>query len=82
MPDPLSPDPLRKMHAYWRASNYISVGQNGDMQLERNSYTKKSFGQRFATIPGIERRRDSSPYLLNGHLLRSAGGRQFSGSPS
>jgi phosphoketolase len=27
MPDPLSPDLLRKMHAYWRASNYISVGQ-------------------------------------------------------
>jgi xylulose-5-phosphate/fructose-6-phosphate phosphoketolase len=27
MPDPLSPDLLRKMHAYWRAANYISVGQ-------------------------------------------------------
>ncbi|MGQ0699055.1 MAG: phosphoketolase family protein [Panacagrimonas sp.] len=27
MPDPLSPDLLRKMHAYWRASNYLSVGQ-------------------------------------------------------
>ena len=22
-PDPLSPDLLRKMHAYWRASNYL-----------------------------------------------------------
>ncbi len=27
MPDPLSPDLLHKMHAYWRAANYISVGQ-------------------------------------------------------
>src|ERR1700709_1131740 len=24
---PLSPDLLRKMHAYWRAANYLSVGQ-------------------------------------------------------
>ena len=27
MPNPLSPDVLRKMHAYWRASNYLSIGQ-------------------------------------------------------
>ena len=27
MLDPLSPDLLRKMHAYWRAANYLSVGQ-------------------------------------------------------
>jgi xylulose-5-phosphate/fructose-6-phosphate phosphoketolase len=27
MPSPLSPDLLRKMHAYWRAANYLSVGQ-------------------------------------------------------
>jgi xylulose-5-phosphate/fructose-6-phosphate phosphoketolase len=27
MPAPLSPDLLQKMHAYWRASNYLSVGQ-------------------------------------------------------
>ena len=25
--EPLSPDLLRKMHAYWRAANYLSVGQ-------------------------------------------------------
>ena len=24
---PLSPDELRKMNAYWRAANYLSVGQ-------------------------------------------------------
>ena len=27
MPDTLSPDLLRRMHAYWRAANYLSVGQ-------------------------------------------------------
>ncbi len=27
MHGPLSPDLLRKMHAYWRAANYLSVGQ-------------------------------------------------------
>ena len=27
MPDSLSPDLLEKMHAYWRAANYLSVGQ-------------------------------------------------------
>ncbi len=27
MSEPLSPDLLRKMHAYWRAANYLSVGQ-------------------------------------------------------
>ena len=27
MPDCLSPNLLRKMHAYWRAANYLSVGQ-------------------------------------------------------
>ena len=27
MPQPLSVDLLRKMHAYWRAANYLSVGQ-------------------------------------------------------
>ena len=27
MPNPLSPALLEKMHAYWRAANYLSVGQ-------------------------------------------------------
>ena len=27
MPDSLSPDTLRKLDAYWRAANYLSVGQ-------------------------------------------------------
>lgn len=27
MPEALSPELLRKIHAYWRASNYLSVGQ-------------------------------------------------------
>ena len=33
MPDPLSPDLLHKVHAYWRAANYISVGQ---IYLQKN----------------------------------------------
>ena len=27
MGSPLSPEQLRKMHAFWRAANYLSVGQ-------------------------------------------------------
>src|SRR5439155_5249395 len=27
MPQPLTADLLRKMHSYWRAANYLSVGQ-------------------------------------------------------
>ena len=27
MTDTLSPELLHKMHAYWRAANYLSVGQ-------------------------------------------------------
>ncbi|MDB5520905.1 MAG: N-terminal domain, partial [Tardiphaga sp.] len=27
MSEPLSPDMLHKMDAYWRAANYLSVGQ-------------------------------------------------------
>src|SRR5947209_12690194 len=27
LPRPLSDDLLRRMHAYWRAANYLSVGQ-------------------------------------------------------
>jgi xylulose-5-phosphate/fructose-6-phosphate phosphoketolase len=26
-PHPLSPEELRKVHAYWRAANYLSAGQ-------------------------------------------------------
>src|SRR5277367_6132259 len=27
LPQPLSPEELRKVHAYWRAANYLAVGQ-------------------------------------------------------
>ena len=27
MPEPLSPDVLQQLDAYWRAANYLSVGQ-------------------------------------------------------
>ena len=33
MPNSLSPDLLAKMHAYWRAANYLSVGQ---IYLQKN----------------------------------------------
>ena len=38
MPKPLSPDLLRKMNAYWRAANYLSVGQ---IYLHDNPMLKK-----------------------------------------
>jgi xylulose-5-phosphate/fructose-6-phosphate phosphoketolase len=34
MPDALSPDLLEKMDAYWRAANYLTVGQ---IYLQDNS---------------------------------------------
>jgi xylulose-5-phosphate/fructose-6-phosphate phosphoketolase len=36
--DPLSPDLLQKMHAYWRAANYLSVGQ---IYLKDNALLEK-----------------------------------------
>jgi len=38
---PLSPEELRKVHAYWRAANYISVGQ---------IYLRESLAERTAPI--------------------------------
>ena len=42
MPDPLSPDLLQKMHAYWRAANYLSVGQ---IYLQSNPLLARSPAQ-------------------------------------
>jgi xylulose-5-phosphate/fructose-6-phosphate phosphoketolase len=39
MPDPLSPDLLAKIDAYWRAANYLSVGQ---IYLYDNALLKRS----------------------------------------
>jgi phosphoketolase len=36
---PLSPDLLRKMDAYWRAANYLSVGQ---IYLQDNPWLERS----------------------------------------
>lgn len=38
MHKPLSPEQLRKMHAYWRAANYLSVGQ---IYLQANPLLEK-----------------------------------------
>lgn len=47
----LSPDLLRKMHAYWRAANYLSVGQiyvldNPPILRARAAYAKLSIHDR------------------------------------
>ncbi|MFO0927449.1 MAG: phosphoketolase family protein [Gemmataceae bacterium] len=52
MDTPLSPDDLRRMHAYWRAANYLSVGQ---IYLMRNPLLRRPL-----------RREDVKPRLL-GH---------------
>ena len=39
---PLSPELLRKIHAYWRAANYLSVGQ---IYLYDNPLLKKPLTQ-------------------------------------
>jgi xylulose-5-phosphate/fructose-6-phosphate phosphoketolase len=48
---PLSPELLRKMHAYWRAANYLAVGQ---IYLYDNPLLKESLeaGARQAQAAG------------------------------
>ncbi len=59
MPSPLSPDELQKMHAYWRAANYLSVGQIYllDNALLKEPLTLKHIKPRllghFGTTPGL-----------------------------
>ena len=60
MPDSLSPDLLQKMHAYWRAANYLSVGQIYlqdnpllESPLEARTYQAPSAGA-LGHDPGIE----------------------------
>lgn len=68
MPDVLSPDLLHKMDAYWRASNYLSVGQiylrdNAllDVPLTREHIKTRLLGH-WGTTPGLN--------LLYVHLNR------------
>src|SRR6202022_3615107 len=62
MPD-LSPDLLRKMHAYWRAANYLSVGQiylQDNPLLEsplRLEHIKPRLLGHWGTTPGIQRQK-------------------------
>jgi len=60
MPDyPLNPDELRKIHAYWRAANYLSVGQIYlmDNPLLREPLRKEQIKPRllghWGTTPGL-----------------------------
>src|SRR6516162_3396991 len=58
-PGPLTPEELRKIHAYWRAANYLSVGQ---IYLRDNAmlrepltlaHTKPRLLGHFGTTPGL-----------------------------
>jgi xylulose-5-phosphate/fructose-6-phosphate phosphoketolase len=68
MPDCLSPDLLRKMHAYWRAANYVSVGQiylkdNALLELPlKIEHIKPRFLGHWGTTAGLN--------LLNVHFNR------------
>ncbi len=59
MPGPLSPDELQKMDAYWRAANYLSVGQIylKDNPLLQRPLTVDDIKPRllghFGTTPGL-----------------------------
>ena len=68
MPDPLTPELLQKMHAYWRAANYLSVGQiylKDNPLLERPltlEHIKPRLLGHWGTTPGLN--------LLYVHLNR------------
>jgi xylulose-5-phosphate/fructose-6-phosphate phosphoketolase len=59
MHDSLSSDLLRKMHAYWRAANYLSVGQiylQANPSLEsplRLEHIKPRLLGHWGTTPGL-----------------------------
>ena len=59
MPDPLTPDLLHRMHAYWRAANYLSVGQiylqdNPLLELPlRIEHVKPRLLGHWGTTPGL-----------------------------
>src|ERR1700710_1542167 len=59
MSEPLSQEELRKIHAYWRAANYLSVGQIYllDNPLLKEPLTLKHIKPRllghFGTTPGL-----------------------------
>jgi xylulose-5-phosphate/fructose-6-phosphate phosphoketolase len=68
MTEPLTADLLRKMHAYWRAANYLSVGQIYlrdnpllDTALAREHVKPRLLGH-WGTTPGLN--------LLYVHLNR------------
>src|SRR5436309_5620838 len=66
---PLSPDELRRIHAYWRAANYLSVGQiyllDNPLLHEplRPEHVKPRLLGHFGTTPGLN--------LLYAHLNRA-----------
>ncbi|MGA2548841.1 MAG: phosphoketolase family protein [Burkholderiaceae bacterium] len=68
MTDPLAPDELQKIHAYWRAANYLSVGQIYlrdnpllEVPLQREHIKPRLLGH-WGTTPGLN--------LVYAHLNR------------
>ena len=55
---PLSPDELKKMDAYWRAANYLSVGQIYlyDNPLLKTAADHRSTSSRGCSATGAPRR--------------------------
>ena len=59
MPSPLTPELLQNMHAYWRAANYLSVGQiylQGNALLEvplALEHIKPRLLGHWGTTPGL-----------------------------
>src|SRR5690348_12048012 len=72
--EPLSPEELRKMNAYWRAANYLSVGQiylyDNPLLREplRSEHVKPRLLGHWGTTPGLN--------LIWVHLNRAIRARQ------
>ncbi len=75
MPDTLSPDLLHKMHAWWRAANYLSVGQ---IYLQDNplletplalKHVKRRLLGHWGTTPGLNLIYVHLNRLINAHEL-------------
>ena len=49
-PHPLSSEELRKVHAYWRAANYLSVGQ---IYLLANPLLREPLARSNTSSPGF-----------------------------
>ena len=74
MTEPLSPDLLRRMDAYWRAANYLAVGQIYLRDAARQRGRAASSGPRSITRTGRRTRRARTRTRTRAHN-RSGPGR-------